>query len=231
MDVNIPSEFLLQADEPSLSHLTSDNDNLDNEDIASIFRCIHQSVIAKKHGVGGPVPTRILHNIAEMYILRRVEREPRTPDEHRLRTLCLAAHVFLDVGMRLIPRNAPLTRKLVGRLRDALDNRIPMNVAAWPRSRLQDLLWVLFAGSVIADGYEHGAWFSVRLQTVVKMTGYRSQDEVRNTLRRYVWSDVVGLEYLDKTWEAVVASNGGVEQPRRALLSVETDEPFVTEPT
>ncbi|OIW34415.1 hypothetical protein CONLIGDRAFT_688237 [Coniochaeta ligniaria NRRL 30616] len=184
MDVHLPQDLLLQADEPSIAHITSEDGDLDNEDVVSVFRCLRQSVLAKKHDVGGPAPTRILHNIADLYILRRIEREPKTPNEYRFRTLCLAAHVFLYAGLRLVPRNGPLVQTLVERLRGALDNRNPVNIAAWPRARLQDLLWVLFVGGVVADERGQGAWFSVRLKAVIRMIGCGSRAEVEELLRR-----------------------------------------------
>jgi hypothetical protein len=224
MDVHLPQELLEQADEPSLSHLTSDDaSDADAEDMTSLFRCLRQSVLAKKHGgLGGPVPARRLHNIADVYILRRVEGEPETPEGYRFRALCLAAHVFLYAGLRLVHRNAPLVRVMVGRLREALDNREAMAIAAWPSSRLRDLLWVLFVGSVVADAHGHGAWFDVRLKTVIRMIGCRSRAEVEELLRRYVWNDEYGRQVLDRAWSSLVDPKGGIEGHGRTLLCVDT---------
>lgn len=220
MDVHLPQDLLLQADEPDLSHLTSEgNSDLDNEDITSIFRCLRQSVLARKHGVGGPLPTRILHNMADLYILRRIAREPETPDEYRLRTLCLAAHVFLYAGLRLVPRNGPLVRVMAARLREALESGRPSNIAAWPGARPRDLLWVLAVGRAVADGHGQGAWFSLRLDAVVRMTGCVSQAEMVELLRRYVWADEYGKEVLDRIWRGVA---DGVGQRAKALPDTAT---------
>ncbi|KAB5580010.1 hypothetical protein GE09DRAFT_1212474 [Coniochaeta sp. 2T2.1] len=222
MDVHIPQDILNQAEEPDLSHLVGLGDiNSGNEDIISIFRCLRQSIIAKKLGVGGPTPTRILHNIADVHILRRIDRKPESPDEHRLRSLCLAAHMFMYNGLRLVPRNGAVVRVMVSRLREALDSRDAINVAAFPRERLHDLLWVLFVGSVVAGGGEHGAWFMVRLKMVIRMIACRSQDEVEDIFQRYLWQDKFGLDFLDRVWMDLTGSDASLAQHAR-LLTLDT---------
>lgn len=213
MDVHLPQDLILQADELDITHLTSEgNSDLDNEDITSIFRCLRQSVLAKEHDVGGPLPTRILHNMADLYILRRIEREPETPDEYRLRTLCLAAHVFLYAGLRLVPRNGPLVGVMVARLREALEGACLLNIAAWMGARSRDLLWVLSVGRAVADGHGQGAWFSLRLDAVVRMIGCVSRAEMEELLRRYVWTDEYGKEVLNRIWGGV--ADGGEQRAR-----------------
>jgi hypothetical protein len=217
LDVHLPQYILDHGDVPDLSHILDPGiDTEDNEDVMSVFRCLRQSVAAKKHKVGGQVPTRRLHNIADVYILRRLDSQPLTPDEYRLRTLCLAAHIFMYHGLRLIQRDSPLVGKMVRRLWEALANREAIAVAAWPRTRLRELLWMLFVGKVVADGHGLGPWFDVRLRTVIGMAECRTRTEVEDVLRRYVWNEMYGRQVLDGIWESGVEIGGG-EGNARAL--------------
>lgn len=166
--VHLPENLLLEANEPSLFHLIDHSE--ETEDLVSVFFALRQAVLAKEHGVDAPHGIRIMLNIADVYILRQLETEPTTPSEHRFKTLFSAAHVFLYVNLRQVPRNGPLVRILVGRLRDALE-RTDFNVSAWA-AYLGDLLWVLFVGAVVTEGRgddDDDGWFLPRLKTVLRM--------------------------------------------------------------
>ena len=142
-------------------------------------------------------------HIADSYILHLLfGEEERELLQGPLRPILLAAHVFLYLMMRQVPKNGAVMRALVHRL----DNSIQMRQtepSVW-ENHLPALLWVLFVGAVAQEPLVEGIakhWMKTQLRDTCRLLVPATKESIRDTLKGFLWCEKSCAPFFDKFWD------------------------------
>jgi hypothetical protein len=114
-----------------------------------------------------------------------------------------AAHLYLYLVLREIPRTSQLLYRLVERLQDALE----IQLGGWWDSTFERrtwLVWILFMGGAASAGRFERWWFVKELGIVCKRLGIWNREGLEEMLRRVVWQDKWCGEHVRCLWNDIV---------------------------
>jgi len=175
----LPPDALEAAELPSLEHVAAMGPG--GARVKHAFVLLRRAIIARSKPLGQEA-VRLHMHIAESAILRLLFDE----DDRRLllgllRPLLLAAHLYLYVAMRQVPKRGAVVRALVGRLTDSLRP-----------GRADPVPMLLPATTCRAMTIQPG-----------------SKGVLKDMLGSFLWHDKYCSSFLDDFWESSVAGCAG----------------------
>lgn len=104
--------------------------------------------------------------------------------------------------IRELPPTSELLYTVVQRLKDSLEAQLPgWWYGGWERKAW--LLWILFVGTVAANGRTERFWFVRELGGLCRDLGVWSREELRESLGKVVLQEVFFEWHLMAVWEDV----------------------------
>jgi len=120
------------------------------------------------------------------------------------KSLLLAAHLYLHLGVRELPKNAKMHLTLLNRLNTSL-LEAPLHAMSLDSNvSLPILLWILFIGVAAAGDQDSRVILVNRLQLVVFDLQITSQDEFETKLHSVLWSKRFYDVYGPGIWREIV---------------------------
>ena len=119
-----------------------------------------------------------------------------------LRPLLLAAHVFLYLTMRQVPRDGAVAKALLRRLEESIQP-MQMDLDAW-KDHLPALIWIFFVGAAAASKLpakeisKHWMW--VQLKALCRLVLPTAKESLLKVLKGFLWSDNGYASFLDEFW-------------------------------
>jgi hypothetical protein len=110
-----------------------------------------------------------------------------------------AAHLWLYLVIREIPRASQFLYRLVERLQDALE----IHLGGWWSSTYERqtwLLWMLFMGGAASAGRFERWWFVKELGMVCRAMGIWNREALEEALKRVVWQDAWCKDHVKSLW-------------------------------
>lgn len=132
-----------------------------------------------------------------------------------------AAHLWLYLVIREIPRTSQLLSRLVERLQDGLE----IQLGGWWNSTYERqtwLLWMLFVGAAASAGRFERWWFVKELGMVCRILGIWHVEGLEDALKRVLWQDAWCKDHVQSLWNDVVMmeeTEGGSLSPEDWQLS------------
>jgi hypothetical protein len=132
-----------------------------------------------------------------------------------------AAHLWLYLVIREIPRTSRLLHRLVKRLQDALE----FQLGGWWNSmygRQTWLLWMLYMDGVASAGRYERWWFVKELGFVCRTLGIWNKEGLEEGLKIVIWQDTWCKDHVSCLWNDVVMmeeTEGGSLSPEDWQLS------------
>ena len=114
-----------------------------------------------------------------------------------------AAHLWLYLVLREVPRTSQLLYRLVERLQDALE----IQLGGWWNSTYERrtwLLWMLFMGGATFAGRFERWWFVKELGMVCRTLGIWNREGLEEALKRVLWQDAWCKDHVRSLWNDVV---------------------------
>lgn len=110
-----------------------------------------------------------------------------------------AAHIYLYLMIRQIPRGSPAFNPLSRRLRVALEEQ---DEQWWCSNKDREywLLWMLFIGYVATSEVVSKQWFLQNALGVCKSQEVTTRDDLLDILRSVMWNGSRGREEVDLFW-------------------------------
>ncbi|CZR53411.1 uncharacterized protein PAC_03289 [Phialocephala subalpina] len=127
-----------------------------------------------------------------------------------------ALHLYLYLSIRLVPTSSELVRKMVARLRDALEE-----VKEWWESNEKKmwLLWILFVGAVATRReLEERWWFIDELRRLCTEMRIWDVQNLKAMLRGVLWEEEWCGEKAEAIWEEVVAQGKSMYEVDSRIL-------------
>jgi hypothetical protein len=127
-----------------------------------------------------------------------------------------AAHLWLYLVIREIPRNSQLLYRLVERLQGALE----IQLGGWWDSTTERrtwLVWMLFMGSAASAGRFERLWFVKELSLVCRCLRIWNREGLQEALKRILWQDAWCGEHVKRLWNDIVM----LEETEASSLSPE----------
>ena len=128
-----------------------------------------------------------------------------------------AAHLWLYLFIRELPRTSQLLYHLVQRLQ----NKLEIHLDGWWSSNYERqtwLLWMLFMGAAASAGRYERWWFVKEMSTVCRAMRIWSREELEEALKRVLWQHVWCQDYVKSVWNDIVM----MEEMERSSLSPQT---------
>jgi hypothetical protein len=132
-----------------------------------------------------------------------------------------AAHLWLYLVIREVPRTSQLLYRLVERLQDGLE----IQLGGWWSSTYERqtwLLWILFMGGAASAGRYERWWFVMEMRTVCRILGIWSAQGLEAALKRVLWQDAWCKDHVRSLWNDAVMTeetDGGSMWPEDWQLS------------
>jgi hypothetical protein len=114
-----------------------------------------------------------------------------------------AAHLWLYLVIREVPRTAQLLCRLVERLQEALE----IQLGGWWNSTFERqtwLLWMLFMGGAASAGKFERWWFVKELGIVCRTLGIWNREGLEEGLKRVLWQDAWCMDHARSLWNDFV---------------------------
>jgi hypothetical protein len=118
----------------------------------------------------------------------------------------MAAHLYLHLGIRELPRTAKMHRLVIDTLVASLLAFSTDDVA--PSSMdisLPILMWVLFIGATASSDQIQRDYFVTRLQEITLVLGVMNLQQFVGILKDIMWADKFYEKYCSDVWEEVIA--------------------------
>jgi hypothetical protein len=118
----------------------------------------------------------------------------------------MAAHLYLHLGIRELPRAAKMHRLMLDTLVASLlafsvDDVIPSSMKIY----LPILLWVLFIGATASSDRIQRVYFVTRLQEIVMILGVADLEHFVSILQDIMWTDKFYEKHCPGIWEEIIA--------------------------
>lgn len=142
---------------------------------------------------------KIHMNVAETAILRLLFDESQN---HMLvgplRPVLLAAHLFLYISMRQLPRNSAVAMALTSRLEEFFRNWQP-EPELWGDYQ-PVLLWAMFVGVAAKPRLQRiqEDWMWLRLRYVCRLMGITTKESLLDVLQGFLWIEARCTPRLDE---------------------------------
>jgi hypothetical protein len=204
--VFLPADVIMQAALPDLTHLTRLDDD-DEEAMAqgrALFLLLRRILHSRRSSAVSASNIRSLMNAADVAFLTFLFGADHrgNADRRRILSLVTAGHLFLYAALRGVPRTGLLTRVMLQRLRNNLED-YGGSLMFWEGS-FTALVWLYFLGVAVAAPGE-SEWFRVRLATVlprlVHDKSIKTKGQLQKSLELFLWHDGLFQPALDACWD------------------------------
>ena len=172
------------------------------EHIKRSFILLRRCQLLSSRNSATPEIIRLHMHIADTYILNLLFDETDGGLlQETSRTLLLAAHFFLYLMLRQIPKNGAVAKVMLHRLESSI--RQGQTAPKVWKDRLPALLWVLFVGATSCKPPAEGIskhWMWERLRDVSRLIRPASKESLTNVFRDFLWSEKICSPFLDEFW-------------------------------
>ena len=157
--------------------------------------------------------SRMIYDVEyELLLLNKEHADDLEPNERLCSfeeiPLKIAAHIWLYLVAREVPRTSTLLHSIVERLQDALE----IQLEGWWTATYQRqtwLLWMLFVGGAASAGRYERWWFVGKLWILCGALEILSAEALEQALKRVLWQKAWCRSHLRSIWNDVVMSEEG----------------------
>lgn len=197
---DLPYSLQKEAELPSLEHVADIIPG--GDEVKRSFILLRRALLVCSWNAASLEIVRLHMHIADMSILHLLfEEKEKLLLQGPLRSLLLAAHVFLYVMMRQVPKNGAVARTLVHRLEESI--RLgQMSLDLWG-DHLSALIWVLFVGAAVCEPPIEGnakPWMWLQFINICRSMLPTTKEALMNVLKKFLWSDKGCASFLDRFW-------------------------------
>jgi len=206
--LSLPSDLQETASRIRLDHVEQISRDIQ---IAEIFMILHQVILAREHHLG-PNTVRILMNVADEKILRRLARSSTKESQSSFSVaLLLGAHLFLYAALRQVPPAGLLLQTLLARLEQHLKG---LSFNPDSRGEIHAWLWLLFVGMLVESSSRPSAprTFTIRLEVFCRAHAILKVEAVIHVLEKFLWLESACLQPSIEFWDRFVLAEGVVSQ-------------------
>ena len=181
---------------------------------------------ARSESLDRQAASKMIYNVEyELLHLNKEHAEDLEPNQclifFEAIPLKVAAHLWLYLVIRKVPRTSQLFFRLVERLQDGLETQL----GGWWSSTLERqtwLLWMLFMGGAASAGRYGRWWFVTEIGMVCRTLGIWNIEGLEDGLKRVLWQDAWCKDHVKSLWNDVVMleqTEGGSASPEDWQLS------------
>lgn len=204
-DASLPLNVIKEIDWSYLRHIGGFGPG--PEVVKTLLGLLRKRVRADACGLdASDANVRAISDAVGHLILEHIEDVPVTAEQHYLRTLLLAGHMFgysLLWASGPVPLRGAAARIMSRRLRDSLTASQDEAVRHFWMERQVSLLWALFiATASLVDDDRDVAVFLVKIKVVCGWLGCRSQSRFEAYLRSMAWNEKFGRTVVNRLWLA-----------------------------
>jgi len=203
---SLPPDLTAAADSPSLAQIEAISPGGHN--VKQCLVLLRRAILVSGTSASSEIVRLHMHKADGAIVHLLFDEDEASSLSGPLRPLLLAAHLFLYVAMRQVPKRGPVVLAMVDRLEDALRPG-HMDSAIWG-DHLPMLLWAVFVGALATttspgvrmEGGEH--WLRAQFGILCRVLQPLDKNGVEEMLKAFVWRDKLCGAMLDDVWAGQV---------------------------